>query len=1205
MSGTNYIASNWRIPTNQNSSKNDNYSLDFNGSSDFISCGNDPQIQLTGDISISAWFKTSSTSTMIIAAKRDSPLGGTTLGWQVYCTGGNIAFNVTRSGPATTTAVGGTNIADGEWHHVLCTINQDSQIAIILDGSTERTASLAFGTFIDSNSDLRIGYNQVGSQHYYFNGEISEVALFDYLASGATLYGNATSGAGNPMALKPTPVGYWPLGDNSASDPLAQPNVAVEDASVFEFNGSSNQIALTSSFVAAGEFTLSLWMKPTILNSNQNILGNGASSQNWINPNSATNIRVRTSSALLNFPETGGNNLTVGSWNHILIYRDSSNNIGIFVNGAAFSSPQNNSDTLTLATVGRGVNKWFSGNISNVAFWDSDQSSEISSIYNNGAPTTFYTNTPTGWWKLDESANWEADTASAWQIPDAVSEFPQSFDFGSTNDLINCGNSIFNSETALSISAWVKPTAYGSAAAESFVSTDAGSPRAFYLGLFNGTNFRFSLSTNGIALTSLDTAAGTVDLNVWQHILVTWDQVNLKLYKNGDLLKTVATTSSSNGTFTTTNDLLIGDRRNPSAGSFPGKISNVQIWDVALAPGKVTTLYNGGTPTLTPPNQSDLKAWYKLDGSDKSIWNSSSAADTWLIEDNNITPTYTEGLFFGGGYIGGSPVQNYAGLKLTNQTISASHISYSAWVKIVQPEVGSTPTIFNPTKFNYLGNFSYRTSSKSMMWRGDGASKFIDTSSRIDSGSWHHIFCSYPNGSTIDHTQVKIYIDGVLQANTYIGGTTSTGPVTNMLGILLGSAPKNMVISNWAFWLDDQSSNIATIYNNGAPSDLSTLNPEVWYKLDSANTTLNGVTGGEYGVATDSSGNNNSGDIAGKTDGTTTRLETSNVQARTGASAGMTEQSLVNNNVSTLNGESSGMTSGNLVLSDLTRNLPYENYSLEFAGTDYIDCGDNDNLSFGNGTTDSPFTFSAWVKLNLLSGNSTIVSKDLGTIGVTREYALFVLPTGKVKIFIKSQAGNNQQSIESTTALSTGQWYHIGCTYNGVGGNDAADGLTLYVNGSAETPTNVTKQTYVAMSNTTATFRIGKYSTGNIMKGSISNAAIFNSALSSTEVQNLYANGMPQDLTTFTPQPVSWWTLGKESFWDGADWVIRDMIGTNDGLSDNMGGSELKGDAPRSQANGVGTDIAVPTDLKGEAGWSDKNGYSINMSSTARTTDTP
>ena len=134
---------------------------------------------------------------------------------------------------------------------------------------------------------------------------------------------------------------------------------------------------------------------------------------------------------------------------------------------------------------------------------------------------------------------------------------------------------------------------------------------------------------------------------------------------------------------------------------------------------------------------------------------------------------------------------------------------------------------------------------------------------------------------------------------------------------------------------------------------------------------------------------------------------------------------------------------------------------------------------------------------------------------------------------------------------------------------------------------------------------IGTYGPSVYFEGNLSNIAVWNTTLSSTEIQNLHANGMPQDLTTFTPQPISWWTLGKESFWDGSDWVTRDMIGTNDGLSWNMGGNELKGDAPRSQANGVGTNIAVPTDLEGNAGWSDKNGYSINMGPLARTTDTP
>jgi hypothetical protein len=229
---------------------------------------------------------------------------------------------------------------------------------------------------------------------------------------------------------------------------------------------------------------------------------------------------------------------------------------------------------------------------------------------------------------------------------------------------------------------------------------------------------------------------------------------------------------------------------------------------------------------------------------------------------------------------------------------------------------------------------------------------------------------------------------------------------------------------------------------------------------------------------------------------------------------------------------------------------------------DYIDCGDSDNLSFGNGTTDSPFSISAWVKLNLLSGNSTIVSKDLG--GVLREYALFVLPTGKIRIFLKSQAGNNQQSIDSTTALLTGQWYHIGCTYNGVGGNDAADGLTLYVNGSAETPTNVSKQAYVAMSNTTADFRIGKYSTGNLMKGSTDEVAVFNSELSASDINTIYGGGTPSAITGAN----AYWKMGEEATFS-TNWNIPDQVGSSDGTSANMTIEDRVGNAPNSNNNAL------------------------------------
>ena len=210
-------------------------------------------------------------------------------------------------------------------------------------------------------------------------------------------------------------------------------------------------------------------------------------------------------------------------------------------------------------------------------------------------------------------------------------------------------------------------------------------------------------------------------------------------------------------------------------------------------------------------------------------------------------------------------------------------------------------------------------------------------------------------------------------------------------------------------------------------------------------------------------------------------------------------------------------------------------YSLAFDGVDdFVDCGDSDTFSFGNGSTDSPFSISTWVKLDSISGNSTIVSKDLGLS--TREYTLFVLSTGKLRIFLKNQGGNNQQSIDSTTALLTGQWYHIGCTYNGVGGNNAADGLTLYVNGSAETPTNVIKQGYIAMNNTTAPFRICKYSTGNLMAGSVDEVAVFSSELTSENITTIYNSGVPNDLTSLNP--TAWYRNGDNGSYKSPQWLI-------------------------------------------------------------------
>ncbi len=364
----------------------------------------------------------------------------------------------------------------------------------------------------------------------------------------------------------------------------------------------------------------------------------------------------------------------------------------------------------------------------------------------------------------------------------------KSLAFDGVDDSVNCGASTLSGETALSISAWIYPTAYGSATAESFVSTDAASPRAFYLGLFNGTNFRFSLSTNGTVLTSLATAASTVTLNTWQHILVTWDQVNLKLYKDGVLLKTVATTYASNGTFTTTNDLVIGARRSPSTGAFPGKIDEVGIWNVALGLTEITELYNSGTPialntdTGNYTSASDLQAWYRM--GDNSTYKSPQI----LMPENTNKDKVSNWSFELDG------VDDTIDIGTTSLGITTA-ISVSAWVKIPVTDTGGGGTNIRMITCEDVAGGADR--NWLLYWRGTGYNYFMagifhtdGSSTTINStgitpndGNWHHVMLTFDG--TTDANGLKLYVDGTLfQATAGSTGTRSTASVEPAIGSL-------------------------------------------------------------------------------------------------------------------------------------------------------------------------------------------------------------------------------------------------------------------------------------------------------------------------------------------------------------------------------------------------------------------------------------
>ena len=375
----------------------------------------------------------------------------------------------------------------------------------------------------------------------------------------------------------------------------------------FQFDGVDDQVAISSSFVATGEFTISLWMKPTIFNSNQNILGFGSSGSNWINPSSATNIRVRTSSTLLNFPETGGNNLVLNAWNHILIYRDSSNNIGVFVNGATFGATSNNTGSLSLSTIGRGANKRFAGNLDEIAFWTSNQSSNVSSIFGTGVPNDISSLNPVAWYRMGENSNYKSPQ---WLMPEnsnfANSRFSNfSLKFDGMDDFIDCGdadNFSFgngSSDSAFSISCWVYFDVVSGS--RSIISKFGSSGDEWLFYIQSTPKLRFLIKDNSVNKSCRVEGSTTLLTGQWYHVVSTYNGVGgssagngIKIYLNSvEETLTVTNNASYVAMENTAQPVEIG--RNDT-NYFNGKIDEVSLYRTVLSPTDIDTIYGTGFP---------------------------------------------------------------------------------------------------------------------------------------------------------------------------------------------------------------------------------------------------------------------------------------------------------------------------------------------------------------------------------------------------------------------------------------------------------------------------------------------------------------------------------------------------------------------------------------------------------------------------------
>ena len=214
--------------------------------------------------------------------------------------------------------------------------------------------------------------------------------------------------------------------------------------------------------------------------------------------------------------------------------------------------------------------------------------------------------------------------------------------------------------------------------------------------------------------------------------------------------------------------------------------------------------------------------------------------------------------------------------------------------------------------------------------------------------------------------------------------------------------------------------------------------------------------------------------------------------------------------------------------------------SIELDGIDaFVQVSDADNLSFGNGVTDSPFSISAWVKMDIVN-NFIIVSKDATS---QREYN-FRMVNDTIRVFLldNSSGGYIGRFYSSSLSSLQGVWSHFCFTYNG---NSASNGVKIYLNATRVDDSNYEGGTYTAMENTSSNCNTGRQEISNSdANGNIDEVAIFDVELSASDVTAIYGTGVPNDISSLSP--VSWWRF------EGTGLTATDSgTGGNDGVLDN------------------------------------------------------
>jgi len=837
------------------------YSLEFDGTTAHVETSN-PYSVLDGKdtCTISLWIKPdSATNYYFLLQNRIN----TTSNQGQFCvwtnnSGGVNAFIDTNSYfLSSNTSV----MTAGVWMHILIcidfTLPSYTEGVIYINGVDETLSQNLFNrtAFATATNSLLMG-RETNNYLPRFAGLMDEVAIWDtdQRANKDEIYSSSGAVDLNNLATAPAPNSWWRMGDSSKAlyfneiweipDEMKVDNFSQYS---FDFDGIDDKITATVSAInSATALTFSFWGKKSATGE---VLGGNAfktSTDRFILywwTNSVVYLSARNGDTSSSATYT----LAYDSdWHHFAgTYDGGAGELKLYIDGTLQATVSSGLPSALSSDLGNSFNmgyvnnsNWSSGNIDSVSIFDATLSAgEVTAIYNSGTPT------------------------------DLSTFSKRSFYFDGIDNYIGTGTSVLDGATSFTVSAWVN-TSYDN-----------------WQRLFGDNSFAFALKQsidrvditfNGFVI--LQSSNFTLTLGKWHHVAVVFDGSlpqadRIKLYLDNSQCNNLlsGTTSTS---FVASSTFNIGRAGTLASTIWVGLVDDFAVFNSVktigdlYGSGKPTdlsaesglagywkfddALYNGSTTEFNVPDSSTNSndgTTNSMDLEDFTYEAPLSPIGYWRMGENGVfnanteweLPNYQKRNYFSNLSMDFDGVDDY--IDMGASFVPPSAISISVWIKTTMTTGGDATNIGYIVAKDDVGS----ARDFSLIYRGTGYTKIYfsffsaggtatslgSSAGLIADGEWHHVLATWDG--TTDSNKVQIFIDGSLDTQMTANDTgirSSTGTNLTLGGADGGSPPTRPFIGSIddvAIFSNDQSANVATIFNSGVPTDLSAESGLVGY----------------------------------------------------------------------------------------------------------------------------------------------------------------------------------------------------------------------------------------------------------------------------------------------------------------------------------------------------------------------------------------